>query len=30
MSSIPNPRDMPGFVKELAKYKVNCFPGVSR
>lgn len=26
---IPNPRDMPGFVKELAKYKVNMFPGVN-
>jgi len=26
---IPNPRDMPGFVKELAKYRVNFFPGVN-
>ena len=26
---IPNPRDMPGFVKELAKYKVNMFPAVN-
>ncbi len=26
---IPNPRDMPGFVKELTKYKVNVFPGVN-
>jgi long-chain acyl-CoA synthetase len=26
---IPNPRDMPGFVKELAKYKVNVFPAVN-
>ncbi len=26
---IPNPRDMPGFVKELAKYKVNIFPAVN-
>jgi long-chain acyl-CoA synthetase len=26
---IPNPRDMPGFVKELAKYKFNVFPGVN-
>ena len=26
---IPNPRDMPGFVKELAKYQVNCFPAVN-
>ena len=26
---IPNPRDMPGFVKELSKYKVNMFPGVN-
>ena len=24
---IPNPRDMPGFVKELMKYQVNFFPG---
>ena len=26
---IPNPRDMPGFIKELAKYKVNSFPAVN-
>ncbi len=26
---IPNPRDMPGFIKELRKYKVNIFPGVN-
>jgi long-chain acyl-CoA synthetase len=26
---IPNPRDMPGFVKELAKYQVNSFPAVN-
>jgi long-chain acyl-CoA synthetase len=26
---IPNPRDMPGFVKELAKYKFNVFPAVN-
>ncbi|MFZ6750351.1 long-chain-fatty-acid--CoA ligase [Undibacterium sp. Ren11W] len=26
---IPNPRDMPGFVKELAKFKVNIFPAVN-
>ena len=26
---IPNPRDMPGFVKELQKYQVNCFPAVN-
>ena len=26
---IPNPRDIPGFVKELAKYKVNIFPGLN-
>jgi len=26
---IPNPRDIPGFVKELAKYKVNVFPAVN-
>ncbi|MES2048117.1 MAG: long-chain fatty acid--CoA ligase [Pseudomonadota bacterium] len=26
---IPNPRDMPGFIKELAKYKVNVFPAVN-
>jgi long-chain acyl-CoA synthetase len=26
---IPNPRDMGGFVKELAKYKVNIFPAVN-
>jgi long-chain acyl-CoA synthetase len=26
---IPNPRDIPGFVKELAKYRVNFFPGLN-
>ena len=26
---IPNPRDMPGFVKELAKYRINIFPAVN-
>jgi long-chain acyl-CoA synthetase len=26
---IPNPRDMKGTVKELAKYRVNIFPGVN-
>ncbi|WP_439365600.1 long-chain fatty acid--CoA ligase [Bradyrhizobium sp. DASA03005] len=26
---IPNPRDIPGFVKELAKYPVNSFPAVN-
>ncbi|WP_323118324.1 long-chain-fatty-acid--CoA ligase [Burkholderia alba] len=26
---IPNPRDIPGFVKELARYRVNFFPGVN-
>jgi len=26
---ITNPRDIPGFVKELAKYKVNIFPGLN-
>ena len=26
---IPNPRDMPGFIKELAKYQVNRFPAVN-
>lgn len=26
---IPNPRDMAGFVKELAKYKFNYFPAVN-
>ncbi|OWW23093.1 long-chain fatty acid--CoA ligase [Noviherbaspirillum denitrificans] len=26
---VPNPRDIPGFVKELAKYKVNIFPAVN-
>ena len=24
---IPNPRDIPGFIKELGKYKVNMLPG---
>jgi long-chain acyl-CoA synthetase len=26
---IPNPRDIPGLIKELAKYKVNHFPAVN-
>ncbi len=26
---IPNPRDIPGFVKELRKYQVNLFPAVN-
>jgi long-chain acyl-CoA synthetase len=26
---IPNPRDIPGFVKELQKYKFNVFPAVN-
>ncbi len=26
---IPNPRDLPGFVKELSKYQVNSFPAVN-
>jgi long-chain acyl-CoA synthetase len=26
---IPNPRDMPGFIKELTKHPVNFFPGVN-
>ena len=26
---IPNPRDIPGFVKELAKYEYNVFPGLN-
>ena len=26
---IPNPRDIPGFVKELRKYPVNVFPGLN-
>ena len=26
---IPNPRDMPGFIKELTKYQVNSFPAVN-
>ncbi|HEV2504827.1 MAG TPA: long-chain-fatty-acid--CoA ligase [Mesorhizobium sp.] len=26
---IPNPRDIPGFVKELQKYPVNVFPGLN-
>jgi len=26
---IPNPRDLPGMIKELAKYKINMFPGVN-
>ena len=26
---VPNPRDIPGFVKELAKYKINLFPAVN-
>jgi long-chain acyl-CoA synthetase len=26
---IPNPRDIPGFVKELSKYRINIFPAVN-
>ena len=26
---IPNPRDIPGLIKELSKYKVNMFPAVN-
>lgn len=26
---IPNPRDIPGFVKELAKYEYHVFPGLN-
>lgn len=26
---IPNPRDMPGFIKELKKYQINIFPAVN-
>ncbi|MGZ3181285.1 MAG: long-chain-fatty-acid--CoA ligase [Telluria sp.] len=26
---IPNPRDIPGFVKELKKYRINIFPAVN-
>ncbi|GAB3432388.1 long-chain-fatty-acid--CoA ligase [Massilia solisilvae] len=26
---IPNPRDIPGFIKELQKYQVNMFPAVN-
>jgi long-chain acyl-CoA synthetase len=26
---IPNPRDIPGLIKELCKYKVNSFPAVN-
>jgi long-chain acyl-CoA synthetase len=26
---IPNPRDMPGFIKELMKHRVNSFPAVN-
>ena len=26
---IPNPRDMDGFVKQLAKYRINIFPAVN-
>ncbi len=26
---IPNPRDLPGFIKELMKYQVNSFPAVN-
>ncbi len=26
---IPNPRDIPAFVKEIAKYKINIFPGLN-
>lgn len=26
---IPNPRDIPAFVKELTKYRINIFPGLN-
>ncbi|MDQ0318817.1 long-chain acyl-CoA synthetase [Pararhizobium capsulatum DSM 1112] len=26
---IPNPRDIPAFVKEIARYKINIFPGLN-
>ena len=26
---IPNPRDIPGFIKELSKYKINMLPAVN-
>ena len=26
---IPNPRDIPGTIKELAKYRLNIFPAVN-
>lgn len=26
---IPNPRDIPGFIKELLKYRINMFPAVN-
>ena len=26
---IPNPRDIPGFVKEMAKYRFTAFTGVN-
>ncbi len=26
---IPNPRDIPGFIKELKKYEINSFPAVN-
>lgn len=26
---IPNPRDIPGFIKELMKYQINAFPAVN-
>jgi long-chain acyl-CoA synthetase len=26
---IPNPRDLPGFIKELGKYRINIFPAVN-
>src|SRR6516165_3820709 len=26
---VPNPRDIPGFIKELQKYQVNSFPAVN-
>jgi len=29
MVLIPNPRDIPGFIKELEKYKFNMFPAVN-
>src|SRR6185312_5307107 len=26
---IPNPRDLPALIKEVARYKVTCFPAVN-